>query len=55
MTSDLLAPLHIAAQNLCPQLIEVLLMHPKTDIELTSAQHGTVLHVACAVSSVKIV
>ncbi len=50
-----MAPLHIAALKMNPALIELLLLHKKINIEITSPLHGTPLHAACLVGSVKIV
>lgn len=50
-----MAPLHIAACHMYPAIIELLLLNKKTNIEINSPLHGTPLHVACLVGSVKIV
>jgi len=50
-----MAPLHIAACLMYPSIIELLLLNKKTDIEINSPLHGTPLHIACHVGSVKIV
>ena len=50
-----MAPLHIAACHMYPAIIELLLLNKRTDIEISSPLHGTPLHVACQVGSVKIV
>lgn len=50
-----MAPLHIASCHMYPAIIELLLLNKQTDIEMCSPLHGTALHVACLVGSVKIV
>ena len=50
-----MSPLHIAVYKQNTALIEVLLSDKRTDIEITSEIHGSPLHVACLVGSVKIV
>jgi len=50
-----MAGLHIAASRMYPAIIELLLLNKRTEIDIYSPLHGTPLHVACMVSSVKIV
>jgi len=50
-----MSALHIAACRMYPAIIELLLMNKRTKIDILSPLHGTPLHLACLVGSVKIV
>jgi ankyrin repeat protein len=50
-----MAALHIAACRMYPAVIELILMNKRAKIDIQSPLHGTPLHIACLVGSVKIV
>ena len=50
-----MAALHIAACRMYPAIIELILMNKRARIDIFSPLHGTPLHLACFVGSVKIV
>ncbi|CDW79366.1 protein kinase domain containing protein [Stylonychia lemnae] len=50
-----MSALHIAVQMKSSDVIELLLTHDKTEIDIQSSIHGTPLHLACRGGSVKIV